>query len=253
MEVRQGIFELCDSRKIAGRTLHPDTLIFAAVNGGEHGAQYQVGEMDPAELDRYTVFDVEPTVEDWLDWSANHVSSEVWDFINANHAHLEHKDEYEPNKVYPSRRSWVRLDKALRGLKEVEHGPTLYHLTNAFVGMEAAVAFNDFIQNYDRQVTVEDILDKGKFDKIKDWKNNDHLALIEKMKAEKVFDETMNETRIENLAEYFVSLPSEIAMTIWTCIGKGKVQANIAAFHGSKTKDGTEVKMHLVKLLSKEV
>ena len=33
MEVRQGIFELCDSRKIAGYTLHPDTLIFACVNG----------------------------------------------------------------------------------------------------------------------------------------------------------------------------------------------------------------------------
>ena len=26
LEVRQGIFELCDSRKIAGRDLHPDTL-----------------------------------------------------------------------------------------------------------------------------------------------------------------------------------------------------------------------------------
>ena len=35
-EVRQGIFELCDSRKIAGYTLHPDTIIFAAVNGGTH-------------------------------------------------------------------------------------------------------------------------------------------------------------------------------------------------------------------------
>ena len=119
--------------------------------------------------------------------------------------------------------------------------------------MEAAVALNDFIQNYDRQVTVEDILDKGKFDKIKDWKNNDHLALIEKMKAEKIFDESLSETRITNLAEYFVTLPSEIAMTIWTNIGKGKVQANIAAFHGATTKNGTEVKMHLVKLLSKEV
>jgi MoxR-like ATPase len=51
-EVRQGIFELTDSRKISGNVLHPDTLIFAAVNGGEHGSQYQVGEMDPAELDR---------------------------------------------------------------------------------------------------------------------------------------------------------------------------------------------------------
>ena len=40
-EVRQGIFELCDSRKIAGYTLHEDTVIFAAVNGGEHGATSQ--------------------------------------------------------------------------------------------------------------------------------------------------------------------------------------------------------------------
>ena len=38
-EVRQGLFELTDSRKIFGKHLHPDTLIFAAVNGGEHAAQ----------------------------------------------------------------------------------------------------------------------------------------------------------------------------------------------------------------------
>ena len=50
IEVRQGIFELTDSRKLNGHNLHPDTLIIAAVNGGEHGEQYQVGEMDPAEL-----------------------------------------------------------------------------------------------------------------------------------------------------------------------------------------------------------
>ena len=43
IEVRQGIFELTDSRKLNGHVLHKDTLIFAAVNGGEHGDQYQVG------------------------------------------------------------------------------------------------------------------------------------------------------------------------------------------------------------------
>ena len=76
-EVRQGIFELTDSRKIAGVRLHPDTLIFAAVNGGQHGSQYQVGEMDPAELDRWTVFDVEPTVEDWLGWAKSNTDQMV--------------------------------------------------------------------------------------------------------------------------------------------------------------------------------
>jgi MoxR-like ATPase len=73
MEVRQGLFELTDSRKINGWHLHPETLIVAAVNGGEHGSQYQVGEMDPAELDRWTVFDVEPSVEDWLQWASSKV------------------------------------------------------------------------------------------------------------------------------------------------------------------------------------
>ena len=31
-EVRQGIFELTDSRKLAGWVLHPDTVVIAAVN-----------------------------------------------------------------------------------------------------------------------------------------------------------------------------------------------------------------------------
>ncbi len=165
MEVRQGIFELCDSRKIAGYTLHPDTLIFACVNGGEHGAQYQVGEMDPAELDRYTVFDVQPTVEDWLEWADGNVVDQVWDFINQNHQHLEHKDEYEPNKVYPSRRSWVRLSDALLAMGgEIKQSPVLYHLASSFIGFEGAVAFNDFVANYKKIVTVENILDEGKLD-----------------------------------------------------------------------------------------
>ena len=123
LEVRQGIFELCDSRKIAGSTLHPDTLIFAAVNGGDHGAQYQVGEMDPAELDRYTVFDVEPSVEDWLNWAEGKVAVYLWDFINNNHGHLEHKDEFEPNKKYPSRRSWVRLSSLHNAPDTPDRGP----------------------------------------------------------------------------------------------------------------------------------
>ena len=83
-EVRQGLFELTDSRKINGWHLHPETLIVAAVNGGEHGAQYQVGEMDPAELDRWTVFDVEPSTSK-IGSSGRMVRSVngiLWDFVN---------------------------------------------------------------------------------------------------------------------------------------------------------------------------
>jgi hypothetical protein len=251
IEVRQGIFELTDSRKLNGHRLHPNTLIFAAINGGEHGQQYQVGEMDPAELDRWTVFDVEPTVEDWLDWAKERLDSVVWDFINQNRNHLEHATDFEPNKVYPSRRSWERLDECLASAKLYEQGasPILYNLASAFVGFEAAVSFNDFIQNYDRQVTVEDILVKGEIDKTKDFSINDHTALVEKLEAVASFKEELPEEQIQNLAKYFMTLPSEVAMKLWTVMGAADNNiTNTIRLHQSKV-DGVSVANRMVEML----
>ena len=190
MEVRQGLFELTDSRKINGWHLHPETLIVAAVNGGEHGSQYQVGEMDPAELDRWTVFDIEPSVEDWLGWATGKVDPVLWDFVNHNRQHLEHTDDYEPNKVYPSRRSWVRFARTVEPLAlfaEDGDRDLLLNLCTGFVGFEAAVALRDFVQKYEYQVSIEDILDRGEFDKIEKWGINDHAAMVEKMEHASTF------------------------------------------------------------------
>jgi hypothetical protein len=218
-EVRQGIFELTDSRKLNGWHLHPDTVIFAAVNGGTHGAQYQVGEMDPAELDRWTVFDLEPSVEDWLDFAKGKVDNAMWDFVNQNRTHLEHKGEYEPNKIYPSRRSWLRLNECLSfsGVygNIQDSLPTLYELTCAFVGFEAAVAFRDFAEKIDRQVTVEDILDAGKLDKVKSWAINDHTAMIDKMAASGKIKPDLSDEQVKNLAAYAKLVPSEAFMALW--------------------------------------
>ena len=253
MEVRQGLFELTDSRKINGWKLHPETLIIAAVNGGEHGSQYQVGEMDPAELDRWTVFDVEPTVEDWLRWAKTNVCTVVWDFVNQNHNHLEHMGDFEPNKVYPSRRSWHRFDATCAGgslLDDKSNLDTVFNLACAFVGFEAAVALRDFVEKYEKQVTVEDILDGGKVELTAEWGINDHAAMIEKMEASKVFAETLTEEQITNVAEYFVTLPSEVAMKLWTVMGKGEVN-NTVKLHKTDV-DGESVSKHFVKMINGE-
>jgi len=251
IEVRQGIFELTDSRKLNGHSLHEGTLIFAAINGGEHGAQYQVGDMDPAELDRWTVFDVEPSVEDWLDWAKENVSTMVWDFINQNRQHLEHGDEFEPNKVYPSRRSWHRLDECLEGgnlLDEEVDTSVLYSIAGAFVGFEASVAFQDFVVNYDRQVSVENLLDEGKTSMVEDFGINEHTAMVDKMEAAGVFEDTITEARIQNLANYLVILPSEVAMKLWTLLGNGPLD-NTVALHRAETSDGQKVSAYLVEIL----
>ena len=41
----------------------------------------------------------------------------------------------------------------------------LFNLATAFVGFEAAVALRDFVEKYEWQVTVEDILDAGDLSK----------------------------------------------------------------------------------------
>ena len=249
IEVRQGIFELTDSRKLNGHRLHEDTVIFGAINGGEHGAQYQVGEFDPAELDRWTVFDVEPTVKDWLDWASDNVDGAVWDFVNNNHNHLEHEGEFEPNKVYPSRRSWKRLSDCLvKGNLAEKATPVLFNLACAYVGFEAGVAFNDFVENYKRVVTINDLLVKGQHKKTKDFGINEHSAMVEKMEAEKIFDKVLSDKKVKNLAKYFVTLPSEVSAKLWTVMGKkGSEIDNTINLHKCKV-DGKMVSEHFVKI-----
>lgn len=241
-EVRQGLFELTDSRKLNGNTLHPDTLIFAAVNGGIHGSQYQVGEMDPAELDRWTVFDLEPSIEDFLAFAKGKVHAVTWDFINQNRVHLEHKGEFEPNKVYPSRRSWFRFDECAtnagmlgKSKDETKHIlPSIYELGSAFCGMEAAVSYRDFVEKYENQISIEDIFE-GRHELLKDIQINDHLALIDKMMASDRLKADADEKMITNLATYLKMLPAEAAMKFWKNLGSENVN-NAVAVH-KLTKD----------------
>jgi hypothetical protein len=253
IEVRQGIFELTDSRKLNGHVLHPGTRIFAAVNGGVHAAQYQVGEMDPAELDRWSVFDVEPTVEDWLKWAKDNTHTVIWDFINNHRNHLEHNQgDFEPNKKYPSRRSWKRCNDVLNhaGLLTGDYNKDVVPLAAAFVGYEAAIELGSFIQNYQRIVTPADILVDGKFNLVEKFAINEHVQLIDKMEASKVFHETLTPEKIKNVATYFMMLPSEAAMKLWKIVGKPPApKENTIALHKA-TVNGVKVGDHVTKLLS---
>ncbi|MCS5595231.1 MAG: MoxR family ATPase [Porticoccaceae bacterium] len=246
LEVRQGIFELTDSRKLNGHRLHPDTVVFAAINGGEHGEQYQVNEMDPAELDRWSVWDIEPTVEDWLAWGKENVDNLIWDFINQNRAHLEHTGEIEPNKRYPSRRSWKRLNDVLLAAESMDASPSLFNLSQSFVGFEAAVALNDFAQNYERVVTVDQLFNGERKEALKAFSLNEHCAMVEKLESEERCKEDLTEEEISNLAEYFVTLPSEAAMKLWSVLSTAGIQENVVKFHQA---NNGEVGAHLSKIL----
>lgn len=238
-DVRQAIFELTDSRKIAGHTLHKDTVIVSAVNGGHGESQYQVGEMDPAELSRWTVFDLKPSVEDWLEYSKDRSTVEVWNFIRTNHSFLEFSGEFEPNKVYPSRRSWTRFDEAIAGTEMLaESSNDLIFLASAYVGYEAAVQFHEFVKNYDRMLTVEDVLVKGQKDKYSKLEINQHMALIEKFGEHALLKNKLNDVNMQNLVDYLFTIPAELVMKLWEVVGSANCDNGIAIFEGSSLVNG---------------
>jgi hypothetical protein len=245
LEVRQGVFQLTDSHALNGHKLHKDTVIVAACNGGVHGAQYQVSSLDPAELDRWTVFDIEPTVEDWINYANGKVHNIVLEFINGNRQHLEYVGEFEPNKKYPSRRSWFRFNDALVNAKILDNGKAnlsiIYHLANGFLGFEAATSFRDFVQNYEDQVSVEDILDKGLSKRTKKFSLAAHTELVDKILISGRCDKKLNAKEMQNLADYFIDLPSEAAIKLFDGLSKrlsSPVPANTLAIHKAKSSDG---------------
>jgi hypothetical protein len=73
----------------------------------------------------------------------------------------------------------------------------LFNLATAFLGFEAAVSLRDFVEKYEWQVTIEDILDAGDLSKCEKWGINDHAAMIEKFEASEVFKEDLTEDQIQ--------------------------------------------------------
>jgi hypothetical protein len=267
IEVRQGFFEMTDSRKLNGHKLHPGTRIFAAVNGGKHAQQYQVGEMDPAELDRWSVFDVEPTVEDWLNWATannakgqRNIHSMITDFIRAEKKHLEHTEgQYEPNKKYPSRRSWKRCSDVLAhggyldGELSAEDMGRLQVLAAAFVGMEAAVGLGGFIRTYKRRLTPENIVNDGRWQEAEKFDTNEHVAMAEKMMETKILEKKFTDKQVDNICHYFMLLPSEVCTLLFKYLGKAGNKENTVTFYkheimhkGEKVKIGE----YMVKMLA---
>ncbi len=238
-EVMQAAFQIVLDRELNGHKLHPETRVYSAVNAS---AEYQVNDIDPALLDRFWVADVEATVEDWLSWAkSTGVSSDITDFITAYPQHLRHSGAMEPGKVYPSQRSWERVDTALKHADLVESpaSPIYLHICHGLVGIEASLAFQDFVKNSQLRTKAEDVLDNWKKNEVKlkglslDRKND----LVEKISDHcKANNWTM--AQVDNLKEFNDSLPEELRLTLWTKIcahGRERME-NIKKVHAKMGK-----------------
>lgn len=248
-EVRQGFFELADSRKLNGHKLHEGTLIFAAINGGPSGQHYdQVFQMGPAENDRWWIVDLEPTVEDWLKWAYNNCNIVIYEFISHNPSFLEHKDVYDPTKVYPSRRSWKRFNDVLECANLLDNSNEqnlnlIMNLGVGFVGFESTVKLVEFIKDYDFQVTLEEFFAGKANAKIQNFDMHDHASLIQKIEDSNILSEkTLTDDEAIVLARYAMQLPAELQLHMMTLFAKQNQNIdNFFKFVGFEEKDGSDI------------
>lgn len=236
-QVKQCIFQLADSKVFYGNHFHDETRICIAENMGD---EYQVEQLDPAEISRCVTVSLDPSVKEWLDWAAVHLDESTVEFIRQNENALEHRGaNSEPNKKYPDRRAWANLDREMRrsGLFETPDDPMIRVMAGAFIGTDQSTKYAQFLKDRRKQVSAEDI--------IKDWAatrkrlmvgeripNEVLIEAIAKLeiyiqkvptdKNDKNFDKLWPETANVEMAAFMGDLPAEMFMTAFKAIGQNQ-------------------------------
>ena len=247
--VQQSAFQIVLDRELGNdkdgvpHRLHPDTRVFAAVN---HGAEYDVNEIDPALLRRFWVCDLEPSTEDWLVWAEeNGVDNVVIEFIRQNPVHLRvDPSAVEPGTVCPNPASWDRLSQSIGHAGMIlenlsgKRPEGLYAMATGFVGVEAAISLSDYVQNRERVIKAEDILDNWEdtADKVADLLASEATAIVTRLKKH-CTDEKWTAKQAHNVAEFARSLGGEGLVNLWNNMSATKNLNNIKLLHAELGKE----------------
>jgi hypothetical protein len=242
-QVMQSFFQIVLDRELGNLAdgealrLHPDTRVIAAVN---FGAEYDVNDMDPALLRRFFVADIEPTADDWVEWAtASGLDSILVDFIRQNNVHWRvDPSKVEPGTVTPTPASWHRLSDSLTHMgwepskfagKATPSG--FYPTVVGFVGVEAAIAFKQFVTDYELQISAEDILEGHvTADQFTDLPASTKATVIDKLTDNcKANEWTMEQA--ERVAEFGLNIGGENLVHLWNKISGTANLPNIQKLH----------------------
>jgi hypothetical protein len=225
-EVQQAAMELILDRSIQGRKIHEGCRIYSAINGGKHGSSYSVNNIDPAIYDRFWIADIDPSIEEWIEWGKNegNIYRPILDFIRINPSELEKDPTKNSYDVIPSRRSWTRLSCVLQNnpdlTKNINKNSSLFiAVCSGFVGIHSSGLFRQYLLRPFEHITAEDIIDRFE-------ENEDRLIQFQvehlNLAISKIVDNCTDKkiklwtkSQAKNISKFFKILKPELQIAFW--------------------------------------
>lgn len=242
-QVQQAFFQIVLDRELGNDVdgvpmrLHPETRIIAAVNVG---SEYDVNDMDPALLRRFWVADLEPTVSGWTEWAIEAgLDSILVEFVQQNPEHWRvDPSSVEPGTVVPTPASWHRLNETFESMHMLPNDlcgtvtPShFYSVAMGFVGTEAAISLRDFVVNYERQISAEDVLEGNvTAEDIRELPASASTAVIDKLGNHSKENE-WTKKQVKNVAAFAKELGGELLIATFTSIQKANNLKNLMAIN----------------------
>lgn len=154
--VSAAAYQLILDRRLGEYQVPPGWAIFAAGNRqGDRGVTYTM----PAPLaNRFSHFEVETHLDDWVGWAYAHAMDErLIAFLRFRPELLFDFNAAQNPVAFPSPRSWEFAHRALQ--KFDANSDLLLPALQACVGAAAGLELNAFIENLDRMPDLDAILD----------------------------------------------------------------------------------------------
>ena len=227
-EVLQAVFEICLDRRLDGNDLPDKWIIVSAVNSED---DYDVVDLDPALQDRFFHIDFEPSVSDWISWASNNgVHKAILQFVSRNKELLDPPmNNLESGEVYPSRRSWVAFNEFIKSLNLINgnNDEMLVLTAKGWLGRTVAIMFQKYVSSEFNILEAKDVIDNLEDNKADVEASCSDIEIISLL-AKSVVDECntrrankFGDKQKENLFNFFMMLPNDVASDAWVGIISG--------------------------------
>lgn len=185
-------------------------LIAAAINPEEsEHSSYQVGEMDPALIDRLIMINAEVDTESWVKWAKkNDIHNIVIRFIQDKGVKFLYNIPSD-NSRRATPRSWVTVSKHIQDFEKYDTPKELIiPLISGLVGETLAASFYIYYEEFSKNINKETIIDMV----LGFSEETTHIEELGELLSNELNNLNLDVSTLQELAEQFIEdLPIELS------------------------------------------